>query len=71
MKNIRDMHAALPEKDKAMLAYAFEHSLSKYVSIPSTPFVLGVNLEHDKHLKIVQSAGVWSVAEYKGVSDGV
>lgn len=61
---IKETLTSLTDKERRLLMYAFEHSLSQYVSIQDNRFI-GVNVTHIRSLEINQEAGVWAVGKVK------
>jgi hypothetical protein len=61
---LREALATLTDKQKAQLRYAFEHDLSEHILLSGGKFI-GVNVEHNGNLIILDTNGVWSYGEVK------
>jgi hypothetical protein len=59
MTSIKEILDALPDNDRRLLSYAFEHEISQHVYINDR--YIGVNLDSNKSLPQPDlKAGVWS-----------
>ena len=57
--------AAISDKERQLLMYAFEHGISQHVSLEGNRFI-GVNVTHIRSLEIEQEAGVWATGRVRG-----
>lgn len=61
---IKEVLNTLPDKDRRLLMYAFEHELSQYVELEGNMYI-GVNISGNKRLIPDSEAGVWSYGKVK------
>jgi hypothetical protein len=61
---LRQILDTLSDKHIQELRYAFENGLSAHVILPDNKFV-GVNVEHNGTLVIIEQKGVWAYGELK------
>lgn len=59
MTTIKEILDSLPEKDRGLLNYAFEHGLEQHVKLSNGRYV-GVNIKNYQNLKPELEAGLWS-----------
>jgi len=66
---IKDVLDSLNDEQRRLLMYAFEHGIAQHVVLPDKKFI-GVNVNHIKHLRIGEEAGVWATGEVLGENNG-
>lgn len=58
MESLKEILEKLPQSDRELLNYAFEHGLAQFVRLPNNRFI-GVNIDHLTYLIPDAIAGKW------------
>jgi hypothetical protein len=65
MKDLRTLIKELSPENRKLLMYAFEEQIPQYVSV-GNGIIVGVYLQENPLIKIIESAGAWSKGELSG-----
>lgn len=66
MLTLKQAVERLKHVDRDMLRYANQQQTSQFIKIPDTDLCVGVHLQVNQNLEILESAGNWAVARIRG-----
>ncbi len=64
MTSVKEVLETLPEADKSILFYAFEHDMSQIIQLPDGRYI-GVNADRVPNATPELTAGKWSVGKWR------